>query len=294
MSEEVKLILKDNYIEVEINQGGAIQNKNIEYSALSSLFQENTETYESPLLPGEYGLQKMVEHGRYTDLFYLEAPRLVNITYEHQNKPIFRKDYFTETEWGITQEEEESDSDFESRLKEKFDVLIERGEHKSNGYYKHRFIFVSPRLFWFFRLRKATRGYNLYQDRVYAMKSSIITQDEWLYDIPTSNVFPQKNVCWGSNTVSIPTLKSVQGISTFFYNAPFNSDLEGGRFREFEYTGLSGRRKNATWFFHLLEATTQKITNGESFEDTLRFVESTLQSTNLRVSDAFNRHVLTN
>ena len=279
MSNEVKLSLKDNYIEVEIEEGGAVQNKNIEYKSLTSLFQENTESYVSPLLPGEYGVQKIGEDGRYTHLFYLEPPRKIDVTYIHSNKPLFRKDYFSQEEWEITQEEDETDEDFEERLKERFNILIEKRENKLDGMYKQRFTFVSPRLLWFFKLhRNYGGGYNLYEDRVFSMKSSILSGRETLYKAPTSNVFPSSKVCWGRNSVEVPSMKAVQGISTFFFNAPFDSDLEGSRIDTIGYTGLNGRQKEGYLFYNLLEATTAMLSNGEPFEKVLRFVEDSLVS----------------
>lgn len=278
MSENIKLLLKKDYVEVEIEEDGMTHRKNVAYNSLATLFTQQTEVYTSPLLPGEYGIQKIKESNTTLKILYLEPPRLVDVRYGYRYKPTFREKYFTEEEWDLTREEDETDQDFLERKKERFDELVTSRRNMLDGQYLHRYKFVSPRLLWYFDLQKRTdgRGFNVREEKVYAMKSSILTTHERLYRAPFANVYSSNGICWGDRRPSIPTIKAIQGISTVFFNAPFNTDLDSNRLHYMEYETFDGTPKEGSMFFNLLEASSIRLENGESFEEVLQFTENLL------------------
>lgn len=286
MINQVDLKLKEHYIEVEIEEAGAKETKKVSYNSLKNIFEDSTQFIDFPLLPGEYGLQKFAKKGLDSLYAYLEPPRLLNVKYESMQEPLFRRNYFTEEEWGITKEEGESEEDFTLRLKERFYDLISKDEYL----YLHNYKIVTPRLMWFVHVREKSDGtFAAIDTRLYATKGPLLTGKEDLYVAPFSNVFGSNNICWGKNTVVLPSIKSIQGLSTLFFNAPFNIDLDSNRFLEFEYVRPNNATKNAERFSDLLEKTSMMIEDGEDSENVLSFVESKMFKLPHSFDTEFNR-----
>lgn len=272
--------IKPNYTILYIEQAdGTKEEKIIDNQSLRNLFTVAGEQVEStPLLPGEYGTQKIKTRGNRTEIYYLEPPALRRIKYHSLrfDKPEYYEGYLNQDDWTVRKQEEgESDTDYLSHLKEEFSEYQDRYK-RSKGRYDVRFSIVTPRLLWRLDLRKTSDQYDTVNSYVYAMKQSIFTGNEELFEAPLGNVFSgNQKICWGNSTLRVPTLKSVQGASTLFFNSPFNSDLDNGRFVETDEYHT---------FLDLARYMDTELRNGTSEESLLKEIEGQLKRTNLRFS----------
>lgn len=288
MSEEIILTLKDTYVQTTINKDGLQERKDILYDNLVNIFSKNEQISETDWLPGEYGLQRMAVKNNNSFYLYLEPPRKINIKYEHYTKPIFRKNFYTPEEWGISREQDETEDSFIERLKEVFNRKVEE-DIGENGGYIHRFKMVTPRLLWSIPLRKQDGKYvGTNNVTLYTMKSSILTGEEKLYKAPFSNVYGSQSICWGSSSPELPSIKAIQGLSTLFFNAPFNSDLEGGRIRPFIGVNSRGDTMETNSFYSLAGKTTSMLESGVPDHEVLKFVEDHLMPYSLTPKSLFH------
>ena len=286
MSERIQLELKDHYVVVETEKNQSKEEKKISYRSLENLFQTNRSTFQTPLLPGEFGLQKLATKGDRSVYFYLEEPRALTVQYRTYKPTEFRTDYFTDEQWGITQDEDESREDFEERLRAVFQTKTRHG-----NLYTHFFKFVIPRTLWTIHVRTAGDSFQVLGSFVHAMRTSILTEKEMLYSAPFSNVYSDHKICWGQNTLNLPSAKAIQGVSTLFFNAPFNSDLDSSRFSDFYHKQTDGdNEKYVSSFFDLLEVVDGLIREGNDLKDALHFVESKLLQTPQSVESHFTYH----
>lgn len=207
--------IKPNYTILYIEQAdGTKEEKVIDNQSLKNLFTVAGEQVETtPLLPGEYGTQKIKTRGNRTEIYYLEPPALRRIKYHSPNfdKPEYYEGYLNEEDWTVRKQEEgESDADYLSHLKEEFSKYQDR-YRRDKGRYDVRFSIVTPRLLWRLDLRKSNDQYDTVNSYVYAMKQSIFTGNEELFEAPLGNVFSgNQRICWGNSVLRVPTLKSVQ------------------------------------------------------------------------------------
>lgn len=73
------------------------------------------------------------------------------------------------------------------------------------------------------------------QSFVYALGNNpIMSEDDPVYFMPFGNVYDDQRICWGSHQMQLGTSKSLTSMSTRFWNAIFNSDLDGARTHNFE------------------------------------------------------------
>lgn len=157
----------------------------------------------------------------------------------------------------------------------------------SIGGHMHKNQFVCPALAWFVMLRKRGNTYEYLEGHVFAMKGSILTGKETLYRAPFSNVYNDHRICWGNNVVLMPSIKAIQGLSTLFFNAPFNNDLDSERFRSFDRKLTGGQ---AIKTVHLQMEIGKMLETGTP-QEALDFTESKMISTDTTVDEFFNYRI---
>lgn len=149
----------------------------------------------------------------------------------------------------------------------------------------HKNQFIVPALAWFVILEKRGSGYRYQGAWVFAMKSSIFTGKEELYTAPFSNVYDNNGICWGNNVVQLPSAKAIQGLSSLFFSAPFNSDLDHDKFDSFNRTYSEG---NAYRTIHL-QMEINEMLKTKTEQEALDFVEGKLLRAGTTIEDFFNR-----
>lgn len=268
--------LKDRRAIVSIkNTDGSKEEKTIDIKDFKQAFSEKTvQSKTTPLLPGEYGTQKIVVYGNTTRVLYLEAPAVRRITYETGRCPEFHPNFYTKKEWDTRDKrDDETDEEYEAHLKNVFQEK-QRRYHSRHSAYQAIFDIVTPRLLWVTDVVERQDKYVTTSSKVYAMKQSILTEKEELYETFFSNIYNgSEQICWGYNTLNIPTLKSIQGIPSLFFNAPFNSDLD--------YSNQLKPNSYASTFYDIGEYMTKELREGASPEDVLSTIEEYLKPKNM-------------
>lgn len=273
MSREASLTLKDSHVSVEIEENGIHTSKSIGYDALSTIFEKQGD-FSSPFFPGTYGLQKYAVSNNREYYLYIEQPRVV--TCKYQVGSLSEDDYYID-------EDDYSDSD---AYEEARDAARERYEEDRNSDSQVN-KFTCPILAWFIVLDKSSSGsYSVRDTFMYALKTPIYTGKEPLYKAPFSNVYGDGRVCWGENIIEIPQLKSIQGLSTLFFGAYGNTDLDENRFQSFGRKYFSGE---AHLSLHLqMEVDSMLKDSANTPDDVLEFVNSKLSQESTTVEDKFN------
>jgi hypothetical protein len=125
-------------------------------------------------------------------------------------------------------------------------VLIEsppiiRGvEYRGNAPTNSKFTIPLPWTLWKFSITDQQGKRRLAESMVYAMKTPIVPgreADHQLYRFPFSNV--SSGICWGGgseNSNAMNTLTNVSYLGRMieqFWSAPFNGDLDGGKYTPF-------------------------------------------------------------
>lgn len=272
--------LKTDYVVIHtISSDGTQQEKIVDNAsfkqALSTIDAPMIET--TPLLPGEYGTQRIISTGHRTRILYLEPPAIRRITFHDDEMPEFREDYYRPEEWDVRKKEnDETDADYQDYLREEF-TKHQNAYYREHGNYEHKLMIVVPRTLWQLDVKQSSGvDMDILGSSVYAMKQSVYTGQEELYKCPTANVFPDNRICWGYNTVRLPNLKAVQGIPSYFFSSAFNRDLNVHRFN-------SERGLNS--FLSLARYMDRKLRDGVSPEDLLDEVHRMLSP----INKTFNR-----
>lgn len=261
------LNIKEGYVEVKEEQEHGTTLKNISVDSLSSVFRKSVDV-QTDWLPGEYGVQKYAVKGNIELYLYLEPARVVNAKYEIESRDNPEPDY--------------DDYEDEDEYEEAHATYLENMDSLNNKT-------VAPILAWFIMLEKRSSGsYNVLKTAMFAMKQPILTGYESLYSAPFANVYDHDEVCWGYNTVQIPALKSIQGLSTLFFNAIANSDLDSNRFIRFERKLVGG---NASRSVHLQMETNEMFKKGYTAEQVLELVNNSLSEKSKNVNDMFNYYL---
>lgn len=271
---EIELKL-DNHIQAKINEDGVSQYKVLSYEQLSQLFQQ-TERYDSGMLPGEYYLQRLIKQPNSTFYLYTEPARVITLEYSLMSyyDEVDRDDYYDE------------DGDFdEDAYEEAVDEY--RQEHQLDNDNKYQF--TVPITVWM--VERNERG-DLRDSRMFSLKSPIYTGNEKLFYAPFTNIYTSSygrphSVCWGDNTVNLPTVKAIQGLSNTFFSAPANMDLSNGRVNEFRRSKFENTRGFNPLHLHM--ETDKRLKDGESPAEVLEFTHTTLKPTEQTVMTAFER-----
>lgn len=271
MANKTILELNEHYVDVHIKKDEMTTNKVIGYDNLTSLFQQE-QNFQTPYLPGEYGLQKFSKVGNREHYLYLEPPREITCKYSVDNG--------SSATDHIDYDDYEDEDAYEEALEEW------RAEHGgSRGYEENQFL--SPALLWMISLNKQSDGsYSVRQTNVYALKSPIYTGRERVYRAPFANIYDSGNVCWNEVVVSIPQPKAIQGLSTLFFGGIANTDLDSNRFEYFDREYLKGRASLTLHF--QMEINEMLKDESKSNQDVLDYVHSKLNSEGMTVEEAFN------
>lgn len=269
MTNEANLTLKDGYVDVKIKNGAVNSNKTISYEELGSIF-EKTGNISSPYLPGEFGLQKYMINGNREYYLYIEQPKIVTCKYDINN-----------SNYEPDPDDFDDDDDYQEALDQWRDASSSSG---SNGMNVNQF--TAPIMAFFVALTKHSNGqYAVNDTYLFALKTPIYTGKEALFHVPFSNVYEEGRICWGNNAVSIPTLKAIQGLSTLFFAAPFNTDLDSHRFNHFQRSYLEGRTSYTLHF--QMEVNAMLKDSKKTPDEVLSFVQSKMISANMSVDEFF-------
>lgn len=274
MENKTTLQLKENYVEVQIEKNDMVTNKTLGYDSLTSLFTQE-DSFDSALLPGEYGIQKMSKRRNSEFYMYLEPPREVTCKYSISG-------YNGDAEDHIDRDDYEDDDDYQ-------EAIDEWNEMKDRDYQENKFI--TPSLLWMVELQKRPNGsYQFRRMKMYAMKSPIFTGSEPLYRAPFSNIYPDAKVCWNEVAVSIPQVKAIQGLSTLFFGGIGNRDLDEYRFERFSRSYVDGSAHLSLHFQMEVDAMLKDETKTK--EEVLEFVESKLlRQDDMTVNGAFQSFI---
>lgn len=148
----------------------------------------------------------------------------------------------------------------EGRHHSSYDMRGETGERGNV-----EFEIVSPAAVWIIHVEhnpaRDTRRY--LHGAAYAIKSPVLSLNEQLYRFPFSNT-NDGYICWGSER-DYPALagaKSIQTIPERFFQNPFNSDLDGGKYRPFEEE-VNGQTVVRERCIHLLQYMDKNVREAE-------------------------------
>lgn len=234
---ETILSLKNGYVEVDSYNNDIKTSKTISYESLKALAESNTNAFESPFLPGTYGVQKMFISNERHIYLYTEPPRIITCKYNAKNSRYDEPDVSSSND----------------------------GLHENQ--------FVCPSLAWFIVLCPNGDGtFRLYRNYVMALKGNVISGNETLYHAPFANIYGDGNICWGDIDIQVPTPKAIQGLSARFFNAIANTDLDNNRFLRFQRKHFSGE---AFYTLHL-QMETDKMLEEDEPEKVLSFVHDVL------------------
>lgn len=262
--DSISLNLHPSFIEVNQKIGDTSQEKLIHYSQLGQILSSEKDL-DTGLLPGEYGIQRMVIKDGFRYYMYLEPARIVSVN------------HLVGSEYEPDRDDYEDDEDY--------DEAMEAYENSGQKSYK----FTSPALLWFVRIREGeTRpAGNIY---MYATKGPLITGLEEIFKVPYGNISEDSYVCWGSgNEIRFPTHKAIQGLSTVFFNAPANNDWLTDKYKPYDRKYMDGK---ATWPIHFhMDIEKMLEDKTETPESVLSFVESKLYSANMSANKAFERFI---
>jgi len=173
----------------------------------------------------------------------------------------------------------------QQRYDAKFDMRGENGE----GIVDYKI--VAPASLWIIHVKhdpaRDTRQYA--HGVAYALKNPILGLSDQLYRFPFSNTNGDY-LCWGSSrdNPELAGSKSVQSIPDRFFQNPFNSDLDGGKYRPIEAT-VNGRRIVRERCIHLLQHMDGKIKEAEEKGETYSFENDILRTSDFTLESAI-RH----
>lgn len=89
----------------------------------------------------------------------------------------------------------------------------------------------TPPLCWFAKIQQNGDSYHLIESYLFALKNDLITMNDELFLAPFTNVYSSNGICWnGSISMNLPSPAAVLSLDAAFFNAPFNSDLDDGKF----------------------------------------------------------------
>jgi hypothetical protein len=143
----------------------------------------------------------------------------------------------------------------------RYDMRRETGDREPES-----FEIVAPAALWIFHVEhnpaNDTRRY--LHGVVYALKQPILSLNDQLYTFPFSNC-SSSYICWGSDR-DHPVLsgsKSIQSIPDRFFQNPFNSDLDGGKYQAFR-DDVNGQRVVRERCIHLLQHMDREVKKAEA------------------------------
>lgn len=202
---------KSNVIELDDN--GTEKKKTVMTEELLKSLSNNEIEYESDILPGPYGVRKIVTKGKNTSYLYIEEPRKVKLRYN-------LSEYRSSFEYG---EDDDNMDEVYTFLREN-NITVE----EENGDEVAIVDSVTPITAWMVKIYKNEDTVLYSNINVFALKTPVFTGNETLYRYPYSNVYDDAKICWGEISLQAPSSQSIQGLSTLFLGSYFNLDLPHG------------------------------------------------------------------
>lgn len=193
----------------EIDDSGVEKTKEVLTGDLLSALSENEVQFESPILPGPYGVRKFVKKGNSTYYLFLEQPREIELQYSVYD---YEDNYH---------ELYDSMDDVYGILND-YDITVENNE---TGQEVMKVPTVLPNTVWMVKVTESSTGVYYEDMKVFAMDGPAISGHEELSRFPFSNIYEDGRICWGSVTLSSPSVQAIQGLSTRFLGTLFNLDL---------------------------------------------------------------------
>jgi hypothetical protein len=138
----------------------------------------------------------------------------------------------------------------QARIKARYDMRGETGDREHKEY-----DIVTPAAVWIFHVEHnpATDARRYLHGVAYAVKQQVLSLNDQLYRFPFSNS-NESYLCWGTER-DYPVLgasKSIQTIPDRFFQNPFNSDLDGGKYSRFQ-DEVNGNTITRERCIHLLQ-----------------------------------------
>lgn len=156
-----------------------------------------------------------------------------------------------------------------------YDMRSETGENKIE-----KFNIISPATLWIIHVQhnpaNDTRRYR--HGVAFALKGPVLGLNDQLYTFPFSNS-SGSYLCWGTEA-DYPVLggsKSIMTVPDRFFANPFNSDLDGNRFDEFEDI-VNGQKIRRFRCLHLLQYMDKYIAECEKNKEIPVFKNEILRS----------------
>jgi len=119
---------------------------------------------------------------------------------------------------------------------------VRRGEERDRG--QKTFQVPVPRTYLFMALQanRETGTKKIVGTNMYAASNVVRNKTSQLLAFPFCNVYENRNICWGANTLSpIRELYGVQHYYDLFWSSPFNGDLERNIVPQFHYDPSNGQ-----------------------------------------------------
>ena len=193
----------------EIDDSGVEKTKEVLTDDLLNALSDNETQFESPILPGPYGVRKFVKKGNSTYYLFLEQPREIELQYSVYD---YEDNYH---------ELYDSMDDVYGILND-YDIAVENNE---TGQEVMKVPTVLPNTVWMVKMTESTTGVFYEKMKVFAMDGPAISGYEELSRFPFSNIYEDGQICWGNVTLSSPSVQAIQGLSTRFLGTLFNLDL---------------------------------------------------------------------
>lgn len=228
-------------------------------------------SYDSGLLPGQTGTKRIIDNNRHQKVIYIHPAHKRTVRFTGDGYPGYSDDHgYTQHEFdlaGYTQRSDESDDDYEERLRENFDYIV-NNLIRQEIYPKTQLIDImvpeatiiaskaNDASRW--RIRIFTLGFN-----------TMLTGRERLYEFPAPNIYGGAGeICWGDDEfdTDFDKLQVLQSIVPSFLSSPFNYDLSSGRLQSGSIIDM----------WHRMD---QKFAEGASEEEVLEMYYGNLRET---------------
>lgn len=245
----INLQLNENYVTIDIDKQGYRQQKLIRYEDFAKGFAQ-TVSFDSGMLPGEYGVKyiKQMNNGS-KKIIYVEPARRIDYKF-FSDDDIDRDEFYDE--YGEFDEEA-----YEEALQGRYDE-------------EDTFNSVTPILVWIIEFERNSTHPAV---RLFAMKEPPVIGLEKVYRAPFGNIYGDTNyVCWGDETVYVPTLQSIHGISFTFFNDFENLDLVHNRIKNYTRENGFGADKPV----HLHKENHELFEQGKTEEEILKRVHNVM------------------
>lgn len=151
------------------------------------------------------------------------------------------------------------------------------------------FDIVTPPVIFFFVVEVTSSGRReLLHTVAHSMKGPLLSQQQDLYVLPFSNT-NQRYVCWGTNPQLGDTGKSMSGLITQFFAAPFNSDLDSGKYNSFESDSAQGYSISST--HSLLKHLNHELDKDSSYTFPMNILRTAENNYEGVISDLVNEYL---